>query len=143
MWIEYTSLLKNVYFMKQATQMRIAGISGALAIMAGAFGAHLLEEAMEPRYLESFETAARYHLIHSVVMFIIASRSESIQTKVNWSFTLFLSGIVFFSGSLYGLTLLTINFGNQFSWLGAITPIGGLFMIAGWLSLASVVIAKK
>jgi uncharacterized membrane protein YgdD (TMEM256/DUF423 family) len=122
--------------MKQARQLRIAGISGAIAIIAGAFGAHLLKEMMGPNYLASFETAARYHLIHSVVLFIIASRSEPSSGKTNWPFWFILLGILLFSGSLYGLTLLSMNSGQQFGWLGAVTPLGGLFMIAGWLSLA-------
>lgn len=122
--------------MKQANLLRIAGISGALAVMAGAFGAHILKDKMDASSLASFETAARYHLIHSVVMLLIAMGKQNTLNKINWTFTLIFFGVLFFSGSLYALTLLSINSGDQFNWLGAVTPIGGLLLIAGWGSLA-------
>lgn len=122
--------------MKQETQIRIAGISGAIAIMAGAFGAHLLKDLMEASSLASFETGSRYHLIHSIVLLFIASRQAEKFKSLKWIYVLFLLGILFFSGSLYALTLLSIHSGDQYNWLGAITPVGGLLLIAGWLLIA-------
>jgi uncharacterized membrane protein YgdD (TMEM256/DUF423 family) len=97
--------------------------SGAAAIGLGAFGAHALGPTLEPKLLKTWETAASYHLVHSVVI-LAASQSGS-----NVSAALLSVGLGLFSGSLYSLVLT----GNRK--LGAITPIGGLLLIAGWLAL--------
>jgi uncharacterized membrane protein YgdD (TMEM256/DUF423 family) len=73
----------------------------------------------------NWETAAHYHLVHAVVLLVLASRGS----VPRWPFTLFTAGIVIFSGSLYVLAVTNIK------WLGAITPIGGACLIAGWLML--------
>lgn len=110
----------------------VAGsISAGLAVALGAFGAHALRARLSLERLEVYETAARYHLIHSLAVIIAAwavSRWPGQLTVASgW---LFLSGIVLFSGSLYALTLSGIRA------FGPVTPIGGLAFIAGWVLLA-------
>jgi uncharacterized membrane protein YgdD (TMEM256/DUF423 family) len=106
---------------------RIAAIFGFLGVSLGAFGAHGLRAILERNQrVENWETAVLYHLVHAVVLLAI-SRRESIPSAAIW---LFCSGILIFSGSLYVLALTGIR------WLGAITPIGGLALLAGWLVLA-------
>ena len=104
-------------------------INGALAVAAGAFGAHGLRSRLEPRALEIFETAARYHMYHALAMILaalIATHAPGARTA-GW---LFQAGIAIFSGSLYALALTDVKV------LGAITPIGGLAFLAGWIWLA-------
>jgi uncharacterized membrane protein YgdD (TMEM256/DUF423 family) len=96
--------------------------SGAVAIGLGAFGAHALGN-LEPKLLKTWETAAHYHLVHSVALLVAAYTGRS------HAATLLAAGTGIFSGSLYALVLT----GQRK--LGAITPVGGLLMIAGWLSL--------
>ena len=104
----------------------------AIAVMAGAFGAHTLAELVTPKRLETFETAARYQMYHALgllaVGWLIEQRSELKQLR--WVGLLFIVGIGLFSGSLYVLVL------TDTGWLGAITPFGGVAFIAGWLLLA-------
>ncbi len=102
----------------------IAAVNGALAVAAGAFGAHALEARLSPRMLEVFETGARYHMYHALAMGIAALAG------IRWAPALFLAGIVLFCGSLYVLALSGIGV------LGAITPIGGVLFLAGWMVLA-------
>lgn len=105
---------------------RVAGVIGALGVMAGAFGAHALRGMVTEARLETWETAARYHLIHAVVLVVLSL----IPTLRPLTSRLILAGMFIFSGSLYTLVL------SDVPWLGAITPIGGVLLIAGWLSLA-------
>lgn len=108
----------------------LGAFNGALAVAAGAFAAHGLRDRLEPRALEIFETAARYHMYHAVAMVLaglVATRSDaSGATTAGW---LFQAGIVVFSGSLYALAVSDVKA------LGAITPIGGVALIAGWVWL--------
>ena len=106
---------------------RMAGVVGALGVMLGAFGAHGLETRVEdPAQLEWWHTAARYHLVHAVALLGVAAHPKR-PALAGW---LFVVGIAIFSGSLYTMGLTGIR------WLGAVTPIGGLCLIGGWLSLA-------
>ena len=109
----------------------VGALSGLLAVAAGAFGAHALRERLSPEYLAVFETAARYQMYHALAL--IASDWASTRWPgplIQWSGWLFIIGTVLFSGSLYALALSGIR------WLGAITPLGGLAFMAGWLCLA-------
>lgn len=116
----------------------LGALSAALAIAAGAFGAHALRERLEPRLLDVFETAARYQVYHALALIAVAwvvSRLEAPSTPASASFALaagwfFVGGTVVFSGSLYALALTGIRA------FGAITPLGGACFIAGWLCLA-------
>ena len=110
----------------------LAGILGALAVALGAFGAHALESRLTADLLATYETGVRYHFYHVFALIAVAfaiSRWPNVRMPViaGW---LFLTGILIFSGSLYLLV-----FTGQ-SWLGAVTPIGGVAFISGWLLLA-------
>jgi uncharacterized membrane protein YgdD (TMEM256/DUF423 family) len=107
----------------------VAALSGMLAVMAGAFGAHGLKGRLEPEQITSWVTASQYHLMHSVVLLALALFGLAAGKDVRLPASLFLAGIVLFSGSIY-LLLLT-----QQRWLGPVTPLGGLLLMAGWLSL--------
>jgi uncharacterized membrane protein YgdD (TMEM256/DUF423 family) len=106
---------------------RAAAILGGLAVALGAFGAHGLKGVLEQNHTAAiWEKAVFYHFIHAVMLFILAGRAPFRQ--VPW-FS-FLLGIVLFSGSLYCLALTNLH------WLGAITPLGGISFIVGWVCLA-------
>ncbi|MEZ4460597.1 MAG: DUF423 domain-containing protein [bacterium] len=110
----------------------LAGIFGATGVAAGAFGAHALASKLEPRMLEVFETAARYQMYHAIALLGVAwawqQTSHSTAAQVaGWAFTV---GIVLFSGSLYAMVFSGVRA------LGAITPIGGVGFIVGWIALA-------
>jgi uncharacterized membrane protein YgdD (TMEM256/DUF423 family) len=105
-----------------------SAVGGAVAVAAGAFGAHALRDAVSPERLEVWRTAASYGLVHAVAGAFAASRPDAWARRASG---LFLAGTVVFSGSLYALVLLDA------AWLGAVTPLGGLAFIAGWLALAA------
>ncbi len=110
----------------------LGSISGALAVILGAFGAHALSARLTANLLDTFETGVRYEMYHALALLAVAfaiSRygSSGLLTASGW---LFIIGTVLFSGSLYILSLTGVR------WLGAITPFGGLAFIAGWLCLA-------
>ncbi len=103
-----------------------AAFAGFLAVALGAFGAHALKNTLEAAsHLETWKTAAQYHLIHSVALLAVALAGIGFRrTAFCW-----LAGMILFSGSLYLLSVTGLK------WLGAITPFGGLFLLAGWASL--------
>ena len=106
---------------------RIAGVLGALGVLLGAFGAHGLEARVDdPEQLEWWQTAARYHLVHAVALLGVAAHPG----KTDIAGWLFVAGMVLFCGSLYTMGLTGTR------WLGAITPLGGLCFIGGWIALA-------
>ena len=104
---------------------------GALSVMIGAFGAHGLKKMLEETgRLETFETAVKYQFYHVFALIFLGILMIRFDHKLlNYSGYSFLIGIVIFSGSLYILCLTNVS-----KW-GAITPIGGLFLIAGWILL--------
>jgi uncharacterized membrane protein YgdD (TMEM256/DUF423 family) len=109
----------------------LGAASAFVAVAAGAFGAHALRARLSPDLLAVFETGARYQMYHALGLLAVAwavTRWPSPwPPRAGW---LFLAGTVLFSGSLYALALSGIR------WLGAITPLGGLAFLAGWLCLA-------
>jgi len=108
----------------------LASLAG-LAVLLGAFGAHALKSKVLPEDLAIFETGVRYHFYHALGLLIIGAIGFQVsQEIIQLPATLITVGIVIFSGSLYLLVLANIR------WLGAITPIGGLCFIFGWLLLA-------
>ncbi|MDB5260861.1 MAG: rane protein [Adhaeribacter sp.] len=110
----------------------VAGaLIGALGVMIGAFGAHGLAGLLEAHNrVDTFETAVKYHMYHALALLLTGTLLFHIPAKpLRLAGLFFIIGILIFSGSLYILCLTNI------SWLGAITPIGGVFLIAGWLSL--------
>lgn len=109
-----------------------AAFSGALAVTLGAFGAHGLRDKIEPRLMETFQTAVEYQMIHSLALLMVALMISHFgrTLALDISIYAFIGGIILFSGSLYGLVL------TELRWLGPVTPLGGLFFITGWLALA-------
>jgi uncharacterized membrane protein YgdD (TMEM256/DUF423 family) len=113
--------------MNTTTAIRLAALTGFLAVALGAFGAHGLKGTLDANGTAAiWQTAALYHLVHAVMLFVIAQRSVVARVP----FALFGIGIVIFSGSLYLLAVTNVK------WLGAITPFGGLCLLGGWLALA-------
>ena len=103
-----------------------------LGVALGAFGAHGLSDYFEkfPKLAGTFETAVKYHIYHALGLLAVGilARAET-SSLLNWSGYLLLAGLLIFSGSLYILVA------TNKSWLGAITPIGGVAMLAGWACL--------
>ena len=111
--------------------IRGAAISGLIGVGAGAFGAHGLKNLVDPTLLAVWHTAVLYQLIHTLaILLLVGLASHMNETALRWTSRLFAAGIVIFSGSLYVLVLTNVK------WLGAITPIGGVCFLAGWLCLA-------
>jgi uncharacterized membrane protein YgdD (TMEM256/DUF423 family) len=106
-------------------------IAGLIAVAFGAFGAHGLRGRLAPDMLAVFETGVRYHMYHALALLLVAALAPRLPGKAivsaGW---LFVAGIVLFSGSLYVLAVTGVTA------LGAITPIGGVAFLAGWVALA-------
>lgn len=106
-------------------------ITAAIGVMLGAFGAHALKERLDPQMLVVWQTAVQYHLIHALGMIAVALAATQIADSwVSWSGWLMFAGVCLFSGSPYLFVL------TDTRWLGAITPLGGILFIAGWLLFA-------
>lgn len=105
----------------------IAGIMGLTGVTLGAFGAHALKDhLLNSGYTSTWETAVLYHLLHAVALFAATRTAVEGWHQKGWLTGCWTLGVVLFSGSLYLLAL-----GGP-RWLGPITPVGGLFLIAGW-----------
>ena len=115
----------------RSPMIALGALNAAIAVGAGAFAAHGLRDRLDARALEVFETAARYQMYHAFAILItgilaISGATRGAQTA-GWMFQ---AGIVLFSGSLYALAL------TGTKGLGAVTPLGGIAFLAGWLWLA-------
>jgi uncharacterized membrane protein YgdD (TMEM256/DUF423 family) len=105
---------------------KTAAIVGFCAVALGAFGAHMLRAHLDNLgTTQTWQTGVLYHLVHAVVLLVLSGW----RPVPKWSFWLLLTGVGIFSGSLYLLAV------TGFRWLGAITPLGGLAMLAGWFAL--------
>ncbi|MEM9272136.1 MAG: DUF423 domain-containing protein [Cyanobacteria bacterium P01_F01_bin.143] len=113
--------------------LAIAGFLGALSVASGAFATHALKNNLTVKALEIWETATKYQMYHVLALILVAlllTQTEIANSSLNIAGWAFIIGIVIFSGSLYALSLTGIK------WLGAITPLGGLAFIIGWISIA-------
>ncbi|MDR0793279.1 MAG: DUF423 domain-containing protein [Chitinophagaceae bacterium] len=114
-----------------------ASVLGALSVAMGAFAAHGLKQIVPEHSVSIFETGVRYQFYHVFALALCGIVYQNFSNKaVLWAGNLFLLGILFFSGSLYALTFTMAKGLEGFGWLGPVTPIGGVFFIAGWISLA-------
>lgn len=116
----------------------IGSALGAIAVATGAFGAHGLKNIVHPEMLETWEKAVRYQMFHALAFFALvwAITHWPTQAKtITLSGWFFLAGVLLFSGSLYAMVLSGIK------WFGAITPIGGVAFVAGWICM--VIVAWK
>jgi uncharacterized membrane protein YgdD (TMEM256/DUF423 family) len=115
----------------ERTWFATGAVLAAIAVAAGAFGAHGLENRLSADDLDTYQTAARYHIYHALGLLAVAYASKRFEgglvTASGW---LFIAGIVLFSGSLYVLSLSGVKI------LGAVAPIGGVCFLAGWGCLA-------
>ena len=109
----------------------IGCINAGIGVAAGAFGAHMLKGMLDQPMLAVYDTATRYQMYHAFGMvlsgFAVRIGRDVGAARAGW---LFLAGILLFSGSLYGVSLLGVR------WLGAVTPFGGALFILGWMVLS-------
>ena len=109
----------------------LAAFFGGTGVMLGAFGAHGLRNKVAENLLEAYKTGVHYQMIHALALIAVAVLIHQVGAKTSLivSGALFVIGVLFFSGSLYGLT-----FGGP-RILGPITPLGGTLLIGGWIAL--------
>ena len=123
--------------------LRWAALLGALAVGLGAFGAHGLKQFVTVETIGTFETGVRYQFYHAFALLAVGILYERFHIKwLRYAGNCFLIGILLFSGSLYILTALKATDTVGLTGIGAITPIGGVFFIAGWLLLLAAVWKK-
>ena len=107
------------------------GIFGFLAIILGAFGAHLLKNKLNTAQLQSFETGVKYQMYHAIVLLVLGFQVNNLSPIDAYIVYAFVLGIFLFSFSIYGLVISSAN-NKKIKILGPITPLGGLFLAAGW-----------
>jgi uncharacterized membrane protein YgdD (TMEM256/DUF423 family) len=116
--------------------IKTAVIFGALSVALGAFAAHALKETVSDYAVNIFETGVRYQFYHVFALIAAGILYKDFPNKfIRWAGILFIIGIIFFPGSLYALTYIKAAVMPGYKWIGAITPIGGLCFILGWLFL--------
>jgi len=122
-----------------------AAVFGGLAVALGAFGAHGLERiTADEKIVQGFRTATQYQLYHALALLAVALLYDKLPARwVKWAGTCFITGIILFSGSLYLLTFLKIQESSATRFAGPVTPVGGLFFIAGWFCLLLAALKTK
>ncbi|MBT8234170.1 MAG: DUF423 domain-containing protein [Saprospiraceae bacterium] len=122
----------------------ITAAMGALAVIMGAFGSHLLAEKLDPKSLNAYKTGVNYHYIHTMAIFCTALLYRIYRIKGLFYIGLyFLFGILLFSGSLYLLAMKDILGISSTKFLGPLTPLGGLALIGSWAAIFFTVIRIK
>ncbi len=130
-------------------QISIVGISGAIAVILGAFGAHTLKNQISTGLitadqLNGFDSGVKYQMYHTLAMLLIVILKFHFNSKfLNWAYYLFLVGIILFSGSLYFLCTRGLYNAEFLKVLGPVTPLGGLCFVAGWILLGVSMVKKK
>ena len=107
---------------------------GFLAIVLGAFGAHLLKKKLSSDQLQSFETGVKYQMYHAIVLVVLGFHLDISATINAYIVYAFIIGTFLFSFSIYGLVISSAN-NKKMKFLGPITPLGGLFLAGGWVLL--------
>ena len=122
-----------------------AAIFGGTAVALGAFGVHGLESiTKDEKIVHIFQTGVQYQMYHALALLAVGILWEKFSNRrLKWSANCFIIGIILFSGSLYLLTFLKLQESNAVKFVGPITPLGGVFLITGWLFLLMAVIKKK
>ena len=116
----------------------LSAISGALAVLLGAFGAHLLKQMITPEMLEVYKTGVQYQFYHTFALLAVGILGSQHPTRIlKWSGYLFIAGTAIFSGFLYLLAITGIKA------LGMIVPIGGLLLVAAWICLLGHILKIK
>lgn len=124
----------------------IAGaLFGALAVVLGAFGAHGLQKIVsDEKLLHGFQTGVQYQMFHALALLGVGIIYEKLPYKmIKWAGIFFVTGIIFFSGSLYLLTALDNTGKSIVKIIGPFTPLGGIMLIAGWVMLLAGVMKKR
>jgi uncharacterized membrane protein YgdD (TMEM256/DUF423 family) len=117
-------------------------LMGALAIILGAFGAHLLKKWLSVEQLVSFETAVRYQMYHAFFLFFLSSQKELSEKVLKRVYNLTVFGVVLFSGSIYLLATNNVT-SFDFKIIGFVTPLGGLLLIVAWSYLFFSILKRK
>lgn len=121
----------------------IGALLGGLAVVLGAFGAHGLEKIASPKQLSVYQTGVQYQMYHAFALLLVGLLTERISNGfVTSAGGLFIAGVIFFSGSLYLITSLQTMNKSVPTAVGILTPIGGLFFVAGWVCLLVGVLKK-
>jgi len=127
--------MTNSTLQKQLFQ--IGAAFAGLAVVAGAFGSHAIKEKLDSVNYEIYQTAVSYQFYHAFALFAIGLGMRRIKENIaKVALTLFVLGIIFFSGSLYLLSTSTIWASGRLDWFGMIAPFGGVSFVAGWAYLA-------
>lgn len=122
--------------------LALGSVVAGLGVVLGAFGAHKLKE-IAPESVPAFQTGVQYQMYHALALLIVGILFEKFPLKsMSWAGACFLIGILLFSGSLYALSLLKATGKVGLGGIGIITPIGGLFFIAGWICFVMAVLKK-
>ncbi|HEV8505589.1 MAG TPA: DUF423 domain-containing protein [Chitinophagaceae bacterium] len=117
------------------TFLSLGALFGGIAVALGAFGAHGLKKIVATDVVSVFQTGVQYQMYHTLALLVVAIVFERLPNKwIKWSGYLFAFGILLFSGSLYLITAFKADERSIPAFIGAITPVGGLLFILGWLS---------
>ena len=109
----------------------LGALFGLLAVIFGAFGAHILKKSFNPEQLTSFETGVKYQMYHALVLLMLSFNLNLDTDLEEYIIYCFVIGTFLFSFSIYGLCI-SASKGRKWKFLGPITPLGGLFLVAGW-----------
>lgn len=120
----------------------VAAFMGAVAIVLGAFGAHGLKEILNESQLATFETGVKYQMYHALFLLFIGTTNLIVETTKKTILGLVSAGVLFFSGSIYLLSTATVT-GLNVKFLGPVTPLGGMLLIAAWMLLFAKILSKK
>lgn len=120
----------------QKTILILASFFGLIAVMLGAFAAHGLENMIDEARIETFQTGVRYQFYHTFGLIAIYGLYHLTPDKIlHWAGICFVTGILCFSGSIYLLATREVLGITAWSWLGPVTPLGGIFFMIGWALL--------
>jgi len=117
-------------------------VFGILGIILGAFAAHGLEKVLDNEAIDTFETGVRYQMYHAFLLLILGASNFIKEKSKKIVFVLVLFGVVFFSGSIYGLAINSLT-AFDFKSIALITPVGGLLLILAWLLLLLAILKIK
>lgn len=120
-----------------------AAFFGVFAVIFGAFGAHSLKNLVAPSSLGTWATAVEYQFYHVFALLFLSTFARFRSKLVDWAYYCFTAGIILFSGSLYLLATRDVHHLSFVNHIGPVTPLGGLFFIAGWLFLLSAALKHK
>lgn len=110
--------------------LAVGSLYGLLGVALGAFGAHGLRDRLDPSQLSSWQTAVQYQLIHAIALLVVGVwLLQPGPASLRYAGALFVAGVVLFSGSIYVLIL------TATAWLGPVTPLGGLCLMVGWVTM--------